>query len=71
VLFTIHTYLATLAEVCVNPVWRRNLHGWLDTAPQAWIEYKGLHAFVDAVHGYLNALASKPKQVSAFTGQDK
>ncbi len=56
VLFTIRTYQSTLADVCANPLWRRNLVGWFDTAPAEWIAYKGMTPFLDAVHNYLRAL---------------
>jgi dimethylamine monooxygenase subunit A len=53
ILFTIHTYMATLADVCVNATWRRNLRGWIETAPPEWIEYKGITPYLGALTLFL------------------
>jgi hypothetical protein len=56
-LFTIHTYTATLADVCENTSWRHNLRGWLATAPPTWIDYKGMTPYIEVLMSYLDMIS--------------
>lgn len=57
ILFTIHTYTATLADVCENTSWRHNLRGWLATAPPTWIDYKGMTPYIEVLMSYLDMIS--------------
>jgi hypothetical protein len=52
-LFSIHTYLKSLADICEHPDWARRLHSVLVTLPEQVVEYKGLSAYRELVIDYL------------------
>lgn len=54
-LFTIHTYLQSLARVACNRTWAKHLHGVLTSLPENIAEYKGLSTYMPEVISYLEA----------------
>ncbi len=53
VLFTIHTYLQRFDQVCDNLRWAQATLGWLQTAPAAWLAYKGMQVTGPVLQEYL------------------
>lgn len=47
VMFPIHTYLASLDEICTVPAWAVRLERVLATLPQDLVDYKGLTRYLD------------------------
>ncbi|MDN4594103.1 heme-dependent oxidative N-demethylase family protein [Polycladomyces subterraneus] len=52
-LFSIHTYLKSVGEVCEHPDWAHKLYSVLVTLPEQIITYKGLSAYREQVIDYL------------------
>lgn len=59
-LFTIHTYLQSMAALSAQPAQARTLLGVLRTAPPEMLDYKGMTPFVEPLLAYLAARAAWP-----------
>jgi hypothetical protein len=55
VLFTIRTYIEPITEIVKRPDWRRNLRGWLTSAPPEWLAYKGFEPFLAPVLAWMDS----------------
>lgn len=53
ILFTVHTYIAPIANLSADPAWRTKLLGVLKTTPPAMIAYKGMAIFIEPLIEYL------------------
>ena len=53
VMFPIHTYLASLDEICTIPAWAQRLERVLGSLPQDLVDYKGLTRYRDMAVDWL------------------
>ncbi len=60
-MFTIHTYLISLEELSINPVWTKRLHEVLKKLPSDIVQYKGLSRYRDTVLTWLSQNTLEPE----------
>ncbi|WP_218031050.1 heme-dependent oxidative N-demethylase family protein [Dictyobacter aurantiacus] len=53
ILFTVHTYQTSVAEIVVDPVAARKMERVLTTTPPEMRAYKGISPFIESLLGYL------------------
>lgn len=55
ILFTIHSYLASIGHLAADPVWAQRMAGILRTSPPSFIRYKGLPVYLSPLLAYLDS----------------
>ncbi|WP_052055523.1 DUF3445 domain-containing protein [Myxosarcina sp. GI1] len=64
-MFPIHTYLISLNELLLKPVWTKRLEKVLKNLPEDLVEYKGLSLYRDTVLAWLSQNEPQPELASS------
>jgi dimethylamine monooxygenase subunit A len=65
ILFTVHTYIAPIAQLAADAAWRAKMIGVLRTTPPEMLAYKGMAIFSAALLSYLEQDQARERAVGA------